>query len=402
MNGNLSITVSEDGAKGRVDARPADVGMDESKLEWIRTHIRKDIEDGVSDGSIIVVARHGQVVMHEAIGFSDRPNGRKARVDDVLPVMSIAKQHTAALALKWIDNGHFAITSRVAEFIPEFGQKGKEHVTVRDLMSHQAGLPMQHPFEHFGAGNEKYVEILCETPYDPAPAGVVIYHAGAAHAVLGEIVRRCDPKNRPLRKIMYEEIYEPLGMADTALSFLDRPDLQARTTPAFMRGKGKDALSSEDVQRVADIAARVEFCAGGVFSTAYDEFRFAEMFRRGGALDGNRVLSPAVIAAATTNQTGNKIHGLFKDVCENAHMEPFPAYLGLSLYLRGEGTFVTNMGTLMSSSGFSGSGFGGQIFAVDPERDLTFVQLVVGFPTLLKSRIRSQRFSDLVISSVIN
>jgi CubicO group peptidase (beta-lactamase class C family) len=397
-----SIVVSDDGAKGRVDARPADVGIDEGKLDWIRTHIRDDIEKGVSDGSVIVVARHGKVVMHEAIGFSDRPNGRKARVDDVLPIMSISKQHTAALALKWIDNGHFGITTRVAEIVPEFGQKGKERVTVRDLMSHQAGLPMQHPFEHFGSGNEKYAQILCETPYEPAPDGVVLYHAGAAHAMLGEMVRRCDPLRRPLRQIMNEELYEPLGMSDTALTFIDRPDLQKRTTPAFMRGEGPDALSSDDVQRVAEIAARVEFCAGGVFSTAYDEFRLAEMLRLGGTLDGNRVLSPAIIKTATTNQTGSKIHGLFKEVCEKAHVAPFPAYLGLSLYLRGQGTFVTNMGTLMSDKGFAGSGFGGQLFAVDPERDLTFVQLVVGFPTLLRSRMRSQRFSDLVISSVVD
>ena len=397
-----SVAISADGTRGRVDASPEEVGIDASKLDWIRKHIGDDIERGVSDGSIIIVARHGKVVMHEAIGFSDRPNGRKARVDDVLPIMSIAKQHTAMLALKWIDRGHFAINSRVADIIPEFAQKGKERVTVRDLMSHQAGLPMQHPFEHFGAGNERYVEILCETPYEPAPEGQVLYHAGAAHAVLGEMVRRCDPQGRPLRRIMHEEIYVPLGMRDSALTFIDRPDLQARTTPAFMRGDGPDALSSDDVQRVAEIAARVEFAAGGVFSTAYDEFLLAEMLRLGGALNGNRVLSPAIIKAATTNQTGNKIHGLFKEVCEKAGVEPFPAYLGLSLYLRGEGLLLTNMGTLMSRSGFAGSGFGGQLFAVDPERDLTFVQLVVGFPTLLRSRMRSQRFSDLVISSVVN
>lgn len=397
-----SLAISDDGAKGRVDALPQDVGVDPSKLDWIRKHIGDDIERGVSDGSVIIVARRGKVVMHEAIGYSDRPNGRRARVDDVLPIMSITKQHTAILALKWIDQGHFAINSLVSDIIPEFARKGKERVTVRDLMSHQAGLPMQHPFEHFGSGNERYVEILCDTPYEAAPEGQVLYHAGAAHAVLGEMVRRCDPQGRPLRRIMHEEIYVPLGMNDTALTFLDRPDLQARTTPAFMRGDGPDALSSDDVQRVAEIAARVEFAAGGVFSSAYDEFLLAEMLRRGGALNGNRILSPAIIKAATSNQTGDKIHGLFKEVCEQAGIAPFPANLGLSLYLRGEGLFLTNMGTLMSNSGFAGSGFGGQLFAVDPERDLTFVQLVVGFPTLLRSRIRSQRFSDLVISSVVD
>lgn len=58
------------------------------------------------------------------------------------------------------------------------------------------------------------------------------------------------------------------------------------------------------------------------------------------------------------------------------------------------------MGTLSSPETFAGSGFGGQLFVVDPLRDLTFVHLVSGFPQLYNARKRSQRLSDIVISSV--
>src|SRR4029077_3344301 len=63
---------------------PSDVGMDESKLALIRKSIENDIENERSDGSVILVARAGRIVMHEAIGHSDRRNGRKAKIDDVL------------------------------------------------------------------------------------------------------------------------------------------------------------------------------------------------------------------------------------------------------------------------------------------------------------------------------
>ena len=135
-------------------------------------------------------------------------------------------------------------------------------------------------------------------------------------------------------------------------------------------------------------------------STAYDQFRFAEMFRQAGSSDGARVLSSAIIAAATTNQTGAKLSGLYKASAENNYTEPFPANIGLSFYVRGDGIFLASMGTLSSPTSFGGSGFGGQLFWVDPVRELTFVHLVVGYPQLYKSRKRSQRLSDLVISAI--
>jgi CubicO group peptidase (beta-lactamase class C family) len=385
----------------RIDCAPADVGMDESKLALLRRSIESEIANGVSDGSVVLVARHGRIVMHEAIGFSDKRKGRTARTDDVLPIMSLTKQLTAATLFRFIDRGQLALTTRISEIIPEFAQNGKERVTVREALSHQAGLPMQHPLEDWRDGNEAYVEKICRMPIDPAPSGVANYHAGAAHAVLGEIMRRLDEKKRPLHQLMSDELLQPIGMSDTALSLKGRSDLVERFVPITMRDDSLDALPPRDIEQIGEICADVEFLAGGAFSTAYDQFRFAEMLRQGGTLDGVRVLSPAIIKAATTIQTGSKLHGLFMGAAERDHTDPFPANIGLSIYVRGEGIFVTNMGTLSSPSTFAGSGFGGQLFCVDPERDLTFVHLVCGYPQLYNARKRSQRLSDLIISSVV-
>ena len=79
----------------RIDASPAEVGIDESKLVQLRQSIERDIESGLSDGSVVLVARRGRIVMHEAIGFSDKRNSRRAETGDVLPVMSLTKQLTA-------------------------------------------------------------------------------------------------------------------------------------------------------------------------------------------------------------------------------------------------------------------------------------------------------------------
>ena len=384
----------------RIDASPADVGIDETRLALLRSSIENDIERGLSDGSIVLLARRGRIVMHEAIGCSDQRKGREAQTSDVLPVMSLTKQLTAAMLFRFIDRGQVALTTRIAEIIPEFGQKGKERVTICDALSHQAGLPTQHPVEDWCDGNEAYVAKICQLPLEPAPEGVVNYHAGAAHAVLGEVMRRLDGAKRSLSQMMAEELFSPAGMSETALTLKGRDDLAARVAPIVMRDDSKETIPQRDIERISEISATVEFLAGGAFSTAYDQFRFAEMLRLGGQIDGVRVLSPAIIKAATTIQTGAKLSGLFMAAAERNHAAPFPANIGLSFYVRGEGVFLASMGTLSSPRAFGGAGFGGQMFWVDPERELTFVHLVCGYPQLFSSRKRSQRISDLIISSV--
>lgn len=383
-----------------VNASPSEVGIDGAGLALVRASLERDIEGELSDGSIVLVARRGRIVMHEAIGFADRSKGRQARTDDVLPVMSLTKQLTAATLFRFIDRGQVSLTTRIAEIIPEFGQYGKERVTVREALSHQAGLPMQHPVEDWMNGNEAYVEKICRLSPEVAPEGVVNYHAGAAHAVLGEVMRRLDGKKRSLSQIMTEELLTPTGMADTALTLNGRDDLAQRVAPVAMRIKTESTIPQRDIARIAEICTKVEFLAGGVSSTAHDIFRFAEMLRLGGQIDGNRVLSPAIIKAATTIQTGDGLSGLYLTAAQANHTDPFPANIGLSFYVRGEGIFLASMGTLSSPQTFGGSGFGGQLFWVDPERELTFVHLVVGYPQLYDSRKRSQRISDQVISSL--
>jgi CubicO group peptidase (beta-lactamase class C family) len=112
------------------------------------------------------------------------------------------------------------------------------------------------------------------------------------------------------------------------------------------------------------------------------------------------VLSSAITKEATTTQVGNKLSSLFMGPAERNHVDPFPANIGLSFCVRGEGIFLTSVGTLSSPNTFGGSGFGGQMFWVDPERELTCVHLVCGYPQLFNSRKRSQQRSDLIISSV--
>ncbi len=140
--------------------------------------------------------------------------------------------------------------------------------------------------------------------------------------------------------------------------------------------------------------------AASAVSTAADIFRWGEMLRRGGELDGVRVLSPTIIELATTNQTGAMQNDIYDYAREMYGWPDFPAYLGLGFLLRGEGVFPTPFGLTASPRAFGCIGTGSTVFWVDRTRELTFVCLTAGLLEAGRSQERFQRLSDLAITAV--
>ncbi len=138
--------------------------------------------------------------------------------------------------------------------------------------------------------------------------------------------------------------------------------------------------------------------AGGFVSTASDILRFAEALRRGGTLDGGRVLSSAMVAFATRNHTGTLTNDLWNYARELKGWPAFPANLGLGFFLRGEGMIPTYCGHLASPSTFGAMGAGTTNYWVDPDRAMTMVCLTNGFVEEANSAIRFQRLSDVAIA----
>ena len=143
-----------------------------------------------------------------------------------------------------------------------------------------------------------------------------------------------------------------------------------------------------------------EIPGGGGVATAYDVFRWAEALRRGGELEGARVLSPAILDLSTCNHTGTEPNHLFDYMRELRGWDEFPAFLGLGFFVRGEGIFPMPFGLTASPRTFGGLGAGSTMFLVDPERELVFVCLTVGLVEESRNFDRLQRLSDLVFSAI--
>lgn len=384
-------------------ANPAELGLDATRLDRLAAAIKSDVAQEKYDGAVVIVARGGTIAMHEAIGLAERASGRAARTDDVFFIFSVTKQLTAATVLARIDRGELSLTTRVAEIIPEFGIKGKQRVTVAQLLTHTGGMSAGVPPVPLDLiGNlEAMVAAVCQQGPEAIPGQEVSYSPITAHAVLAEIVRRLDGGTRSFREILAAEVLAPLGMKDTSLGL--RADLAARKVPVVVRDRSEGLFPPELLESFnLLITEEAEIPAGGAVSTTADIFRFAEALRRGGELDGARILSPAMVRLATMNHTGLLPNNLWNYARELRGWDEFPAFLGLSFFLRGTGIFPTYFGTMASSGTFGGVGAGSTMFWVDPERNLTFVCLTSGLLEESRSIDRFQRLSDLVTAAVVD
>ena len=199
--------------------------FDQDALRRIRATIGEDIDAGRYDGAVIAVARHGEIGMHEAIGYADRTTGRTATVDDVFWIFSMTKAFTNILVLQAIDRGQLDLTTRVVDVIPEFVGRDpfrtaakKDRVNVGHLLTHRAGLvvtPTPLPYSEIG-NLDAVIDAISQLDVVGEPGGTFNYSPTLNHALLGEMVRRATGYGS-YGELLTNELFAPLKMNDTAL-----------------------------------------------------------------------------------------------------------------------------------------------------------------------------------------
>ena len=374
------------------------------RLDHLRRVIAEDIAAGRYFGAVLAIARAGQLGLHEAIGHADAAASRALRLDSVFSIFSVTKAITNVLVLRAIELGRFALTTRISDLVPEFSGGLRNQITVHHLLTHTSGLPIV-----FAIKPDMYIDRLDEVvaavcahiqPAEP-PGERVAYSPLANHALLGEALRRTDPKRRSYRAIVHDDLLAPLGMGDSSVGL--RRDLRARHVVPDFRGNfpithpGHSDLGPNGAFEEED----AEMPWVGLASTVPDLLRFAEMLRRGGELDGTRILSPAMLELATRNWTGEKPNELYKALFEQRGWPPAPAYLGLGFALRGTAMCHHLYGTLTSPGTFGNYGAGSALYWVDPARELTFVCLSAGVMNSLDNIERFQRLSDIAVAAAL-
>ena len=376
----------------------------QARLDKLREVILADIARGDYFGAVLTVGRGGAVVFAEALGAEDGAGERPLKYDNVFSIFSVTKAFTNVLILRAIEEGRFALTTKVRDVLPEFTGRPREDETFYHLLTHTAGMPgvwTPKPGMYLDRLQELFEASIEHVAGEVPPGSRCDYSPLVNHVLMGTALVRTDPKGRNYQTLLHEDLFAPLKMDDTSMGL--RPDLDARHVRPDMRGTVPIQHLSRNLP--GDHALfedpEVEAPHVGCASTSNDLYRFSEMLRREGELDGVRLLSPATIRLARKVHTGDMPNELYKRVAENAGWQVPPANQGIGFQVRGTGVFHHLFGNLASPETFGNYGAGSTMFWIDPEADVSFALCSAGVMTQARNIERCQKLSDIVLSAMI-
>ncbi|HEY1898186.1 MAG TPA: serine hydrolase domain-containing protein, partial [Steroidobacteraceae bacterium] len=174
-------------------------GFDPQRLDFLTAAVERDIAAGLYFGGVISVKRGGQSAYHKVFGHSSESKERKVAEDSVFSLFSVTKAFTNILVFQAIERGLMTLTTPLCKIIPEFRGGLRERITFFHLLTHSTGLPSM-----FEARPGMYIDVLADTIAAIVEVALPIEAAGQSvgyaplfnHALMGEAVRRVDPKKR--------------------------------------------------------------------------------------------------------------------------------------------------------------------------------------------------------------
>jgi len=308
----------------RGEEEPArSAGMTKASVDRIWRAAVDLYRSGVHPALQLCVRRNGHVVLDRAIGHArgngpqDPPDAEKVPVTTGTPfcVYSTSKSVTAMVIHLLHERGLLSIEDRVADHMPEYAEHGKGEITIAHVLAHRAGvasLPRDVLDIDNLANSELIVRALAGVKPASKPGRMLAYHAVSGGFILGEIVHRVTGKT--IREVLAESILDPLGfrwgnygvspedVPEVGLSYVTGPRLLPPLSTLVTR------VLSQPLDKVIETSNDPRFLTGivpsaNVVTNANELSRFFEIFRRGGELDGVRVMETETIRRALTEQS---------------------------------------------------------------------------------------------------
>jgi uncharacterized protein YbbC (DUF1343 family)/CubicO group peptidase (beta-lactamase class C family) len=260
--------------------------------------INEAIEQGRLPGAVLLIGHDGKVVYRKAYGRrAEFPQPETMTVDTIFDLASLTKViATTSSMMKLFEQGKFRLNDKVTQYIPEF-EGGKSDITIRNLLTHFSGLAPDVPLSNPWTGYQTGIHLACTDP-PQGPPGVRYVYSDINFELLGEIVHRLS--GQMLSDYARQHIFLPLGMKETM--FQPPASLLARIAPTERTPKNgpplRGVVHDPTARNMGGVAGHA-----GLFSTADDLSRFAQMMLNGGELDGVRMFSPLTVKKFTEAQT---------------------------------------------------------------------------------------------------
>ena len=283
---------------------PADAGFSAQRLERLDAFLGQATRPGGYLGAAALVARHGRIVHHTAYGHADLARTRAMRTDAIFRLYSMTKTIATVAVLMLLEEGKLALDEPVERFLPAFAtvqvwaggtadapqlRKPARPVTIRHLLTHTAGFatvsgePATELLERAQLRDAKtladFAARAATVPLGADP-GTRFRYDGVNTEIASRVVEVVSGVT--LDAFLRERVFAPLGLRDTG--FAVESGKRARV-PDLVTNDADGKLVVADHVSAREPGARLnayDSGAGGLYSTAADYWRFAQMLLDGG------------------------------------------------------------------------------------------------------------------------
>ncbi|MGZ0170802.1 MAG: serine hydrolase domain-containing protein [Planctomycetales bacterium] len=334
---------------GLVRCSADECGLDAARLAAIDAVVEEGLRYERMPGCVVLVGYRGRIAWLKSYGSRQlKPDVVPMTTDTVFDLASLTKPiATATSIMLLIEDGLVELDAPAAKYIPELANNGKEVITIRQLLTHQSGLLPDNSIRNYEDGKVEAFRRIHELDLRAEP-GTRFMYSDVGFIVLGEIVERVSGK--PLDEFSRERIFTPLGMSETG--FNPDSDLKDRAAPTqerkgeWMRGEVHDPRA----YKLGGVAGHA-----GLFSTAEDLARYAQMLVNVGVLGETRILKPETCRLMQTSQ----------EVSSGVRTLGWDRRTGYS----------SNRGDLFSARAFGHGGFTGTALWIDPAQEMFVIFL---------------------------
>jgi CubicO group peptidase (beta-lactamase class C family) len=384
------------------------LGLSPDRLARLDSHLaEKYIATRRLPCTLSLIARHGEIAHLHTQGLADVERGIPARDDTIFRIYSMTKPITSVALMTLFERGMFQLEDPVQRFFPEWRNQrvwvsgeGEDMVTapldrpvsIRDVLTHMSGLTyggglpgvgIQHPVDKvyralkvrsLGSTDSlsEFMTKLSQVPLLFQPGTKWMY--SLATDVCGALVERIS--GVPFDKYLQEVIFDPLGMVDTA--FHVAPEKAHRFASNYQRNADKTLGLLDDAGTSAYLKpAGFLSGGGGLTGTCADYMRFCEMLRRGGELDGVRIIGPRTLDLMTRNHLPGDQD--LTEIALGSFSETANSGVGFGLGFAST-MDVVSTGTL-GEGDFYWGGAASTIFWVDPHEELSVVFMTQLMPS---------------------
>lgn len=316
--------------------------------------VDKLIFDGIADsvfpGSVLLVAKNNKVIYENAYGnFTYDRLSKKVNIKTIYDLASLTKiVSTTTAAMICIDRGLFNLNDLVVKYIPQFGNKGKENITIRNLLHHNSGLPAYKRFYNFCKNSDDVINDIYNTELIYKTGSKTVY-SDLSMIVLQKIIEKVTGES--LDEFSKENIFNPLEMNSTM--FNPQDSIKQNISPTEFDDYWRHRQLQGEVHD--ETAALLNGVSGnaGLFSNVEDLSNFLSVILNKGMFKGKRIINEKTVLLFTSKQK-NSERALGWDI---------------------KSPVKSSAGNLFSPKSYGHTGYTGTSFWVDPQKNLFVIFL---------------------------